>query len=123
MAATCIAAFDVLEQEPERIERLWENTRYFKKELGNLGFNIGGKNTPASETPITPVIVGEGRLAMEFSRELFKEGVMATGIAFPTVPEGKARIRTIMTATHTREELDRALEVLKKVGKRLGILS
>ena len=123
VAATCIAAFDVLEQEPERIEKLWENTRFFKKELGNLGFNIGGKNTPASETPITPIIVGEGRLAMEFSRELFKEGVMATGIAFPTVPEGKARIRTIMTATHTREELDRALEVLKKVGKRLGILS
>ncbi len=123
VAATCIAAFDVLEQEPERIERLWENTRFFKKELGSLGFNIGGKNTPASETPITPIIVGEGRLAMEFSRELFKEGVMATGIAFPTVPEGKARIRTIMTATHTREELDRALEVLKKVGKQLGIIS
>lgn len=123
VAATGIAAFDVLEQEPERIDRLWENTRFFKKELGNLGFNIGGKSTPASETPITPVIVGEGRLAMEFSRELFKEGVMATGIAFPTVPEGKARIRTIMTATHTREELDRALEVLKRVGKRLGIIS
>jgi glycine C-acetyltransferase len=123
VAATCIAAFGVLEQEPERIEKLWENTRFFKKELGNLGFNIGGKNTPASETPITPIIVGEGRLAMEFSRELFKEGVMATGIAFPTVPEGKARIRTIMTATHTREELDRALEVLKLVGKRLGIFS
>jgi len=123
VAATCIAAFDVLEQEPERIDRLWENTRFFKKELGSLGFNIGGKNTPASETPITPIIVGEGRLAMEFSRELFKEGVMATGIAFPTVPEGKARIRTIMTATHTREELDRALEMLKKVGKRLGIIS
>jgi glycine C-acetyltransferase len=123
VAATCIAAFDVLEQEPERIDRLWENTRFFKKELGNLGFNIGGKNTPASETPITPLIVGEGRLAMEFSRELFKEGVMATGIAFPTVAEGKARIRTIMTATHTREELDQALEVLKRVGKRLGIIS
>jgi glycine C-acetyltransferase len=123
VAASCIAAFDVLEQEPERIEKLWENTRFFKKELGNLGFNIGGKNTPASETPITPIIVGEGRLAMEFSRELFKDGVMATGIAFPTVPEGKARIRTIMTATHTRKELDRALEVLKKVGKRLGIVS
>ncbi len=123
VAATCLAAFDVLEKEPERIDRLWENTRFFKKELGNLGFNIGGKNTPASETPITPLIVGEGRLAMEFSRELFKEGVMATGIAFPTVPEGKARIRTIMTATHTREDLDQALEVLKRVGKRLGIIS
>jgi len=123
VAATCIAAFDVLEQEPERIEKLWDNTRFFKKELGNLGFNIGGKNTPASETPITPIIVGEGRLAMEFSRELFKEGVMGTGIAFPTVPEGKARIRTIMTATHTREHLDQALEVLKRVAKRMGIIS
>jgi glycine C-acetyltransferase len=122
VAATCIAAFDVLEQEPELMEKLWENTRYFKEELGNLGFNIGGKNTPISETPITPVIVGEGKLAMQFSRELFDEGVMATGIAFPTVPEGKARIRTIMTATHSREHLDRALEKLKKVGKRLGIL-
>jgi glycine C-acetyltransferase len=123
VAATCIAAFEVLEQEPEHIEKLWENTRYFKQELGNLGFDIGGRNTPRSETPITPIIVGEGRLAMEFSRELFKEGVMATGIAFPTVPEGKARIRTIMSATHTREELDKALQVLGRVGKRLGILS
>jgi glycine C-acetyltransferase len=123
VAATCIAAFEVLEQEPERIERLWENTRYFKQELGNLGFDIGGRNTPKSETPITPIITGEGRLAMEFSRELFKEGVMATGIAFPTVPEGKARIRTIMSATHTRGELDKALEVLGHVGKRLGIIA
>jgi glycine C-acetyltransferase len=122
VAAACIAAFEILEQEPERIERLWENTRYFKKELGALGFNIGGVNTPASETPITPVIIGEGRVAMEFSRELFKEGVMATGIAFPTVAEGKARIRTIMTATHTREELDQALETMKRVGKRMGII-
>jgi len=122
VAATCIAAFEVLEQEPDRIEKLWENTRYFKKELGNLGFNIGGVNTPPSETPITPIIVGEGRVAMEFSRELFKEGVMGTGIAFPTVPEGKARIRTIMTATHTRQELDQALDVLKRVGKRMAII-
>lgn len=122
VAATCIAAFDVLENEPERIEQLWENTRYFKKELGNAGFNIGGVNTPASETPITPVIVGEGRLAMKFSRELFKEGVMATGIAFPTVPEGKARIRTIVTATHTREELAQALEIMRRVARRLGIV-
>jgi glycine C-acetyltransferase len=122
VAAACIAAFDILEQEPERIQQLWENTRYFKKELGNLGFNIGGKNTPASETPITPVIIGEGKLAMDFSRELFKEGVMATGIAFPTVPEGKARIRTIMTATHTREELDQALDTMNRVGKRMGII-
>jgi glycine C-acetyltransferase len=123
VAATCIAAFDVLEQEPERIDKLWENTRFFKKELGTLGFNIGGVNTPASETPITPVIVGEGRLAMEFSRELFKEGVMATGIAFPTVAEGKARIRTIVTATHTHEELEQALQTMGTVAKRLGIIS
>jgi glycine C-acetyltransferase len=123
VAATCIAAFDVLEQEPERIEKLWENTRFFKKELGNIGFNIGGQNTPASETPITPIIVGEGRLAMQFSRELFDEGVMATGIAFPTVQEGKARIRTIMTATHTHDQLTQALETLKRVGRRLGIVA
>src|SRR5579864_6436160 len=123
VAATCIAAFDVLEQEPERIDRLWENTRYWKKELGALGFNIGGVNTPASETPITPIIIGDGKLTMEFSRELFKEGVMGTGIAFPTVPEGKARIRTIMTATHTKDELDQALDVLQRVGKKMGILN
>src|SRR5438045_452401 len=123
VAATCIAAFDVLEQEPERIEKLWENTRFWKKELGLLGFDIGGKTTPASETPITPIIIGDGKLTMDFSRELFKEGVMGTGIAFPTVPEGKARIRTIMTATHAREELDEALATLKKVGKRMGILN
>jgi len=122
VAATCIAAFDVLENEPERMEKLWENTRYFKKELGGLGFNIGGVNTPASETPITPIIVGEGARAMEFSRELFKEGLMATGIAFPTVAEGKARIRTIMTATHTREQLDKALEILQRVAKKMAIL-
>ena len=123
VAATCIAAFDVLEQEPQLMEKLWENTHYFKKELGLLGFNIGGVTTPASETPITPIIIGDGKLTMEFSRELFKEGVLGTGIAFPTVPEGKARIRTIMTATHTREHLDQALEVLKKVGKKMGILN
>ena len=123
VAATCIAAFEVLEKEPERIEKLWENTRYWKKELGGLGFNIGGVNTPTSETPITPIIIGDGALTMEFSRELFKEGVMGTGIAFPTVPEGKARVRTIMTATHTRDELDQALAVLRKVGKRMGIVA
>src|SRR5436190_6069391 len=123
VAATCIAAFDVLEQEPELIEKLWENTRFFKRELGTLGFNIGGVNTPASETPITPIIVGDGKLTMDFSRELFKEGVFATGIAFPTVAEGKAHIRTIMTATHTQDEMDRALDVLKRVGKRMGIVS
>src|ERR1700747_1419658 len=123
VAATCIAAFEVLENDPERIERLWENTRFWKKELALLGFDIGGKTTPASETPITPIIIGDGKLTMDFSRDLFREGVMGTGIAFPTVPEGKARIRTIVAATHTQEELERALRVFERVGKKMGILN
>jgi glycine C-acetyltransferase len=122
VAATCIAAFEVLDEEPERIEKLWENTRFFKQELGLLGYNIGGRNTPASETPITPIIIGEGRATMEFSKALFDEGVMGTGLAFPTVPEGKARVRAIVTAAHTTDELTQALEVLKRVGKRMGII-
>ncbi len=122
VAATCIAAFDILEKEPERILRLWANTRYFQGELKRIGFNIGGVNTPATETPITPIIVGEGRKAMEFSRALFEDGVMATGIAFPTVPEGKARIRLIMTSEHTRAQLDQALDKLEHVAKALEIL-
>ena len=117
VAATCIAAFDVLEQEPERIQNLWDNTKYFKQGLAGAGFNTG-----MSETPITPVIVGEAKVAHQLSAALFEEGVLATGIGFPTVPEGKARVRTIVTATHTREELDRALEVFARVGKKLGIL-
>ena len=123
VTATCIAAFDILEQEPERIDRLWDNTRYFKAELGKMGFDIGGNNTPASETPITPIIVGEGRRTMEFSRALFDNGLMATGIAFPTVAEGKARIRTIMTSEHTRPQIDQALGILEKTAKKLGILA
>jgi glycine C-acetyltransferase len=122
VAASCIAAFDILESEPERIQRLWDNTHYFQGELARLGFNIGGQTTPATQTPITPIIVGEGRAAMEFSRALFDEGVMATGIAFPTVPEGKARIRAILSSEHTRADLDQALETLERVAKRLGIL-
>jgi glycine C-acetyltransferase len=122
VAATCIAAFDLLEQEPERIERLWDNTRYFKAELGRIGFDIGGVTTPASETPITPIIIGDGKKTMEFSKALFDAGVMATGIAFPTVAEGKARIRTIMTSEHTKDQLDQALETLEKVAKKLEIL-
>jgi glycine C-acetyltransferase len=122
VAATCIAAFDILENEPDRIDRLWSNTRYFQGELKRVGFNIGGVNTPATETPITPIIVGEGRAAMDLSRALFDEGVMGTGIAFPTVPEGKARIRLILTSEHTRAQLDRALETLDRVAKRMGLL-
>ncbi len=122
VAATCIAAFDILENEPERIERLWDNTRYFKQQLAGAGFDIGGVSTPASETPIIPIILGDGRITMEFSRELFAQGLMATGIAFPTVPEGKARIRTIMTSEHTRGQLDQALEILTTTAKRMAIL-
>ena len=117
VAATCIAAFEVLEQEPQLIEELWANTKFFKEGLKKLGFNTG-----LSETPITPVIVGEATLAHEFSRQLFRAGVFAQGIGYPTVPQGKARIRTIVTATHTQEELTRALEILEAVGKKLGII-
>ena len=122
VAASCIAAFDILESEPERIERLWSNTRYFKDQLDQAGFDIGGRSTPASETPITPIILGDGRATMDFSRALFDAGVMATGIAFPTVPEGKARIRTIMTSEHTRGQIDQALETITTVAKKSGIL-
>src|SRR6202050_3263545 len=117
VAASCMAAFDVLEEEPERIQALWDNTRYFKKGLADLGFDTG-----ASETPITPVMAGEARTAHELSRALFDEGVLATGIGFPTVPKGKARVRTIVSATHTPAELDRALEAFQKAGKCVGIL-
>jgi len=121
VAATCIAAFDILENEPERIERLWENTRYFQTELRGAGFNVGGVTTPATETPITPLIIGDGRQTMEFSRALFDEGVLGTGIAFPTVPEGKARIRLMLSSEHTRAQLDQALETIERVAKRMGI--
>ena len=117
VAAACLAAFDVLEQEPDRIQKLWENTRYFKQGLTAVGFNTG-----VSETPITPVIVGEAKTAHQLSAALFEEGVLATGIGFPTVPEGKARVRTIVTATHSRQQLDRALDAFTRVGKQMGIL-
>ena len=118
VAAACIAAFEVLEQEPERIERLWSNTKRFKAGLQRLGFNTG-----ISETPITPIIVGEAERAMKLSDLAFERGVFAQGIGYPTVAKGKARLRTIVTATHTEEELDRALEVLGDAAKSLGILS
>jgi glycine C-acetyltransferase len=121
VAASCIAAFDLLEEEPERIDRLWENARYLKKGLAEAGFDVGGRTTPASESPITPIIIGDGAKTMEFSRQLFDAGVMATGIAFPTVPEGKARIRAIVSSEHTRAQLDEALDRFNKIGKKLGI--
>jgi glycine C-acetyltransferase len=117
VAASCLAAFDLLEEEPERIDSLWNNTRYFKDALNAAGFRTG-----ASESPITPIMVGEASLAHSFSKALFEEGVLATGIGSPTVPHGKARIRTIVTATHTREQLDQALEILVRVGRSMGIL-
>ena len=116
VAASCIAALDVLEQEPHIIDRLWENTKFFKSGLRALGFNTG-----LSESPITPVIVGDGALAMQLSDRLFQEGVFAQGIAFPTVARDKARVRTIVTATHTRDELQFALDVFARVGRELGI--
>ncbi len=122
VAASCIAAFDMLESEPERIDRLWTNTSYFQGELKAAGFNIGGQTTPASETPITPIIIGDGRKTMDFSRDLFDAGLMATGIAFPTVPDGKARIRCIMTSEHTRPQIDQALETLTRTAKAHDIL-
>jgi glycine C-acetyltransferase len=117
VAAACLAAFDILEQEPERIEKLWANTRYFKGMLASAGFDTG-----ASETPITPILVGEAKTAHAYSAALFENGLLATGIGFPTVPEGRARIRTIVTATHTREMLDRAAEILTRVAKKMDIL-
>src|SRR5688572_30714558 len=117
VAATCIAALDVLQTEPQLIERLWENTRFFKAGLQALGFNTG-----PSESPITPVIAGENAMAMKFSDRLFEEGVFAQGIGFPTVAHGKARVRTIVTATHTHDELQFALDCFTRVGGELGIL-
>ena len=117
VAAACIAALDVLEQEPKIIEQLWDNTAFFKAGLKTLGFNTG-----LSESPITPVIVGDGALAMKLSDRLFEKGVFAQGIAFPTVAKDKARVRTIVTATHTKDELQFALDVFATVGRDLGIL-
>ncbi len=117
VAAACLAALDVLEQEPQIIERLWDNTRFFKSGLEALGFDTG-----LSQSPITPVIVGEGTLAMKLSDRLFEEGVFAQGIAFPTVARDRARVRTIVTATHTRDELQFALDVFARVGRELAII-
>ncbi|MFC7320521.1 glycine C-acetyltransferase [Halobacillus campisalis] len=111
------AAIDVLLNEPELIDKLWDNTKLFKKELESLGFDIG-----ISETPITPVMIGDDALTHKFSDELFEEGVFAQGIVFPTVQKGKGRIRTIVTAEHSKEELQEALKAFEKVGKNLGII-
>ncbi len=113
----CMAALDVLMDEPEIIERLWDNTRFFKEGLQHLGFNTG-----LSESPITPVIAGEGAKAMLLSDKLFERGVFAQGLAFPTVARDKARVRTIVTATHTREDLQFALDAFAAVGREIGLI-
>ena len=117
VVATCIAAIDLLEEDNSLVEQLWENTHFFKRGLEELGFNTGH-----SETPITPVIVGDGALAMKFSNRLFKEGVFAQGIVYPTVPADKCRVRTIVTALHSHGELSKALGVFEKVGRELNII-
>lgn len=117
VTAACLAALDLLESDDSLIKRLWDNTDYFRSGLASLGFDVSG-----SETPIIPVIVGEGDRAMQLSDRLFEEGVFAQGIAFPTVPRGKARVRTIVTAAHTRDDLNAALNAFEKVGRELGII-
>jgi glycine C-acetyltransferase len=117
VAAACLAAVDVLETEPQWMEKLWDNTRFFKAGLQRLGFNTGW-----SESPITPIIIGEAAQAMEMSDKLFERGVFAQGIGFPTVPRGQARLRTIVEATHSREDLQYALDMFEKVGRELGVV-
>lgn len=116
--AACIAAVDVLEESTELVERLWSNADYFKRGMNELGFNTG-----ATQTPIVPVMLGEAPLAQRFSRRLFEEGLFAMAIGFPTVPHGKARIRVMNSATHTRDDLDQALEIFAKVGRELGVIA
>jgi glycine C-acetyltransferase len=120
VTATCQAAFELLDSDAgeKLIRKLWANTKFFKRKLKKLGFNTG-----KSETPITPILVGEAAKAFQFSRELFAEGVFAGAIGFPTVPEGKARLRTIVTATHKRADLERAAEIIGRVGKKLEVIS
>lgn len=115
--AACLAGVDVLESSTELVDQLWENTRYFKAEMEKLGFDIGH-----SVTPITPVMLGDEQLTQRFSRELFKAGVFATAIAFPTVALGKARIRVMISAAHDRAELDEGLAVFAQVGRALGVI-
>ncbi len=115
--AACIAAVDILEESTDLVEKLWNNGRYFKQEMQRMGFDIGH-----SETPITPVMLGEATVAQKMSQRLFEEGVFATAIGFPTVPKGKARIRVMLSAAHSSADLDEALGIFKKVGQELGII-
>jgi glycine C-acetyltransferase len=116
--AACLAAVDILETSTELVDKLWENTRYFKAEMRTLGFDTG-----LSTTPITPIMLGEAPLAQQFSRELFENGLFAMSIGFPTVPKGKARIRVMISASHAREDLDKGLEIFAGVGRKLGVIN
>jgi glycine C-acetyltransferase len=116
-AAACLAAIDLLEDSTQLVDKLWSNAKYFKAEMKNLGFNTG-----VSETPITPIMLGEAKLAQQFSRELFEEGVFAMALGYPTVPQGKARIRVMISAAHSQEDLNKGLEAFGKVGKKLGVV-
>jgi glycine C-acetyltransferase len=116
--AACLASLDLLEESTELVDRLWENTRYFKREMQILGFDTGN-----SVTPITPVMLGEAPLAQQFSRELFEEGVFAMALGFPTVPRGKARIRVMISASHSEQDLDYGLQAFRMVGARLGVIA
>jgi len=115
--AACLAALDLLEESTELVDRLWENARYFKAEMQRLGFDTG-----LSQTPITPVMLGEAPLAQQMSRELFDNGVFAMALGFPTVPRGKARIRVMISAAHSRADLDQGLEAFAQAGRKLGII-
>ncbi len=115
--AACIAAVEVLEESDELVRRLWDNTGYFKTEMGALGFDTG-----KSETPITPVMLGDAKVAWDFSKRLFAENVFAQAIAYPTVPQGKARIRVMLSAGHSRQDLDYALETFAKVGRAMSVV-
>jgi len=116
-AAACIAALDLLEGSTELVDRLWDNAKYFKAEMKALGFDTG-----LSTTPITPIMLGEAPLAQQFSRELFEAGVFGMAIGYPTVPQGKARIRVMISAAHARKDLDQGLEAFQKVGRKLGVI-
>ncbi len=116
-AAACLAAVDLLEESTALVDKLWDNANYFKAEMKKLGFDTG-----VSQTPITPIMLGEAPLAQQFSRELFEEGVFAMAIGYPTVPKGKARIRVMISASHDRDDLGQGLEAFAKVGKRLGVI-
>jgi len=115
--AACTAALELLERDDSLVRKLWDNTRYYKKELASLGFNTG-----ESETPITPIMLGESKLAQDFAKEIIEEGVFALPIVFPMVAKDKARIRTMVTAAHEKQDLDDALAVFEKVGKKLGVI-